>query len=66
MGTFERSFEVDGERFELYAQSHDGELRYELVDEKNRRIGDVFRQPPDENVVADLVRAVKALGRPTA
>jgi hypothetical protein len=66
MGTFERSFEVDGERFELYAQTQDAETTYQLVDEANLPIGQAFVHPPEEDVVIGLVRAVKARVDPAA
>jgi hypothetical protein len=58
MGTFEKAYEVDGERLELYCV--DGEA-YQLVDEENLLIGRPFSGIPDEEVVVGLVRAIKAL-----
>jgi len=61
MGTFEKSYEVDGERFELYAQASDGETAYQLVDEENLAIGGPFADIPDDATVTGVVRAVKTL-----
>lgn len=51
MGTFEKTYLVDGERFELYA-STDGEARFQLVDGDNLPIGEPFDAMPDEDTVA--------------
>lgn len=66
MGTFERSFEVDGERFELYVQKRAGATIYQLVDGENLPIGRPFRRPPNEETVRCLVHAVKSLTDPAA
>jgi len=66
MGTFERGYEVDGERFELYAQADDGEASFQLVDGDNLAIGEPFAVPPDDETVVDLVRAIKALNESAA
>jgi hypothetical protein len=66
MGTFEKVYEVDGERFELYAQLSGSETSYQLVDEDNLTIGASFGYVPDEETVTGVVRAVKALSEPAA
>lgn len=67
MGTFERSYEIGGETFELYAQrDDDGGVSYQLVDEENLPIGRRFGVVPDELTVRRLVRAIKALDDPAA
>jgi hypothetical protein len=57
MGTFERSYFVDGQELELYAQL-DGEALtgYQLVTSDGASIGDPFAGVPDEETVAALVR----------
>lgn len=55
MGTFEKTFEVDGERFELYAQGDD----YQLYDEESLPVGGPFDYLPDAATVAALVRATR-------
>lgn len=57
MGTFERSYEVDGERFELYLEGSAGSRRYQLVDEENLPVGGAFSAVPDDALVARVVRA---------
>ena len=57
MGTFERTYEVDGERFELYRQGDDSAKTYQLVDDENLPVGERFDEVPSEDVVAALVRA---------
>jgi len=63
MGTFEKSYEIEGERSELYGQEDEGGRRYQLVDSESLPIGPLFIDITDERTVVDLVRAVdEALG----
>jgi len=58
MGTFIKSFVVDGEEYELYAQVDNGITTYDLLDAAGTTIvvADLDDVPDDETVVA-LVRA---------
>lgn len=66
MGMFEKAYEVDGERFELYVQSGEGGQRFQLVDEEGFPLGDPFEHVPDQEVVVALVRAVGEASEPSA
>jgi hypothetical protein len=54
VGSYEKTFVVDGAEYELYAQL-DGESGYQLVDRMGRAVGEFAEIPDDETVVA-LVR----------
>lgn len=66
MGTFEKTYEVDGERFELYVQEGEDERRYQLVDSENLPVGGPFSAIPDEQTVVRLVRAAHEVSESSA
>ena len=66
MGTFEKSYTVDGEQFELYAQTEDGERSFQLVDTQSLPVGEPFGEVPSEEAVAELVRASREVGEAAA
>jgi hypothetical protein len=66
MGTFEKTYEVDGERFELYAQEREDEQCYQLVDSENLPVGGPFTGIPDEQTVVRLVRAAHEVSESSA
>ena len=57
VGTYEKTFVVDGVEYELYAQSDGDERVYQLVDTHGRVVADELPDVPDEETVAALVRA---------
>lgn len=57
VGTYEKTFIVDGVDYELYAQADGGETVYQLVDRNGRVIADELSEIPDEQTAAALVRA---------
>jgi hypothetical protein len=61
VGTFERSYEVDGAELELYAQVDGDETIYELVDKRDGQTLGSFAEMPDDDTVATLVRARPSL-----
>jgi hypothetical protein len=61
MGTFEKAYEVDGEQYELYAQSEEPQT-FQLVDNDSLPIGEPFGEIPDDDTVAALVRASRSVG----
>jgi hypothetical protein len=61
VGTFEKSYEVDGEQFELYAQSEEPQT-FQLVDNDSLPIGEPFTAIPDDESVVALVRASRTVG----
>lgn len=52
MGSYEKSFIVDGVEYELYRQLDDV---FQLVDQTGRAVAD-FADVPDQQAVADAVR----------
>lgn len=56
MGSYERSFVVDGVVYELYAQLDGDESGYELVDQAGKTVADGLAEIPDDDAVAALVR----------
>lgn len=52
MGSYEKSFSVDGVEYELYRQLDDV---FQLVDQSGRAVAD-FADVPDQQAVADAVR----------
>jgi hypothetical protein len=66
MGTFLKAYEVDGERFELYAQQGEDEKRYQLVDGENLPVGASFSEIPEERTVTELVRVAREISESSA
>jgi hypothetical protein len=66
VGTYVKSFVVDGEAFELYAQIGDGDKSYQLVDGDSLAVGEPFDHVPQDAIVADLVRASREVGEGAA
>jgi hypothetical protein len=62
VGTYVKSFVVDGEEFELYAQIDDEGKSYLVVDGDSLPIGEPFDEVPRDVVVAALVRASREVG----
>jgi hypothetical protein len=60
VGTFEKSFVVDGEQYEVYSYSEDGTRTFQLVTEVGLPIGQPLSELPEDETVAALVR--EALG----
>lgn len=58
MGSFEKTYEVDGEKFELYAATDDS--GYQLIDATGVTIAEALESIPDEESVFDLVREARA------
>ena len=56
MGTYEKTYVVDGVDYELYAASVDGEQTFQLVDRAGQVVADALGDVPDEETVAALVR----------
>lgn len=57
MGTYEKSFIVDGEEYELYRHEDDGEVGFQLVTHQGELVNDgLLLDEPDEAAVAALVR----------
>jgi hypothetical protein len=56
VGSYERSFIVDGVDYELYAQLDGDECVYELVDQAGSTVADGLAEIPDADAVAALVR----------
>lgn len=56
MGTFERTFTVDGASYDLFRQSDDEETSFELVDARGQRVGAPLDAEPDQAAVERLVR----------
>lgn len=57
MGTYEKSFIVDGEEYELYRHDDDGEVGYQLVTQQGELVNDgLLLDEPDRDAVAALVR----------
>lgn len=61
MGTFEKSYSVAGEQFELYRSAEDGSS-FQLVDGQSLPVGEPFDEVPSEETVAGLVRASREVG----
>lgn len=57
MGTFEKSFIVDGQEYELYATSDEESTGYQLVDHAGQPVGEPLSELPDEEAVLALVAA---------
>jgi hypothetical protein len=66
MWTFERGYEVGGERFELYAQEGGDDGCFQLVDGEALPVGGPFAYVPDERTVAELVHAVQEVSEASA
>lgn len=63
MGTYEKSFIVDGEEYELYRHDDDGEVGYQLVTQQGELVnegllGDTPSQPAVEALVRERRSAV--------
>lgn len=56
MGTFIRSYSVDGEEFELYGEAG-GRGGFQLVDREGLPVGLRFATIPDDKTVEAVVRA---------
>ena len=57
MGTYEKSFIVDGEEYELYRHDDDGDVGYQLVTQRGQLVNDgLLFDVPDQATVAALVR----------
>ena len=61
MGTFEKSYTVDSEQFELYRSDEDGPS-FQLVDGQSLPVGEPFAEVPSDETVAELVRAAREVG----
>ena len=55
VGSYEKTFVVDGAQYELYAQLEGDVTVYALVDQSGRAIGE-FAEVPDEETVVMLIR----------
>lgn len=62
MGSYQRSFIVDGVEYELFAQVEGDETVFQLVDPSGREIGEPLTNVPTHAEAAALVRT--ALGEP--
>ena len=58
MGTFERTFNVDGASYDLFRHDDD-EDTFELVDVRGQRVGDAFETEPDQAAVERVVRTFR-------
>lgn len=58
MGTYEKSFIVDGEEYELYRHDDDdGEVGYQLVTQQGELVNEgLLLDEPDQAAVVALVR----------
>jgi hypothetical protein len=56
MGTFEKTFDVDGASYDLFRHDEDGETSFELVDARGRRVGVALDAEPDQEAIERLVR----------
>jgi hypothetical protein len=57
LGTFEKSYEVDGKKFELYRQESEGEHVFQLVDGDSAPVGQPFAEVPSDAAIAEFVTA---------
>lgn len=57
MGTFERTFDVDGASYDLFRHDDDEETSFELVDSRGQRVGAALDAEPDQEAVERLVHA---------
>ncbi len=61
MGTYEKSFVVDGEEFELYRQWNYGRIAFQLVSYRGQLVHDgLLTDEPDQTSVEALVRERQA------
>jgi hypothetical protein len=57
VGTYEKSFVVDGEEYELYRQWNDGRIAFQLVSYRGQLVHDgLLSDEPDQEMVEALVR----------
>jgi hypothetical protein len=56
VGSYERSFIVDGVEYELYAQLDGDECVYELVDQAGKTVAEGLAEIPDAAAAAALIR----------
>jgi hypothetical protein len=61
MGTYEKSFVVDGEEYELYRHWNDGRIAFQLVSYRGQLVHDgLLTEKPDQAAVKALVRQQRA------
>jgi hypothetical protein len=57
VGTYEKSFVVDGEEYELYRHWNDGRIAFQLVSYRGQLVHDgLLSDEPDQEMVEALVR----------
>jgi hypothetical protein len=62
MGTYEKTYVVDGEQYELYAESDADEVAYELFDLRGRKVTvEPLAKIPDQEAIVGLVRRWRAV-----
>jgi hypothetical protein len=61
MGTYEKSFVVDGEEYELYRHWNDGRIAFQLVSYRGQLVHDgLLSDEPDQTAAEALVRKQQA------
>jgi hypothetical protein len=62
VGTYAKTYVVDGEQYELYAESDTDEVGYELFDLRGRKVTvEPLPNIPDQEAIVGLVRRWRAV-----